>query len=335
MKLYHEDDIIGRLRDIILHPKTKPTPNCEMNVVHESLVRQMLIIQKLKRAGIPVLADDIFSYLEDKKWSYGYSYPEERKSRMRLLQRDINGIDSTFKLRIIRVHKSHYEITSREADWIVDYDRLFADFDLLTAIHPDAEINRHIIPERSRNPGSEHLFDVLRAIKERCMIEFDYVNYRNGGSMRHHMLAPHFLKEDQGLWYVVGYENGKVLLFALDRIKNLMLTDEEFKFDDSLDIEENFRDSYGIWADPSMPTEEIELRYDALDGNFLKARPLHPSQTIVADTTEEFRITLRLKITNDFVMALLSRARSLEVIRPLHLRERIRATLADALARNS
>ena len=306
-----------------------------MNVIGESLIRQMLIIQKLDRAQVPVPVDEIFSFLENKRWSYGYSYPDERTSRMRLFQRDVDGIYSTFRLVVTRNgRKSSYEIT-RSENWIVDYNRLFADFDLLTAIHPDAEINRHIIPERSRNPGSEHLFDVLRAIKERCMIEFDYVNYRNGGSMRHHMLAPHFLKEDQGLWYVVGYENGKVLLFALDRIKNLVLTDEEFKFDDSLDIEENFRDSYGIWADPSMPTEEIELRYDALDGNFLKARPLHPSQTVVADTPEEFRITLRLKITNDFVMALLSRARSLEVIRPLHLRERIRATLADALARNS
>lgn len=295
----------------------------------------MLIIQKLKKAATPVSSDDIFSFLEYKKWTYGYSYPEERKSRMRLLQRDIAGIYDTFRLTIVRVGKSCFEITGREEDWIVDYDRLFADFDLLTALHPDAEINRHILPERSRNPGSDHLFDVLRAIKERRVIEFDYVNYRNGGSERHHVLAPHFLKEDQRLWYVIGYENGKVLLFALDRIKNLRLTGEEFEFDESLDIEDNFRDSYGIWADPSMPTEDIELRYDALDGSFLKVRPLHPSQRIVADTPEEFRITLRLKITNDFVMALLSRARSLEVIRPLHLRERVRATLAAALSRNS
>lgn len=253
---------------------------------------------------------------------------------MRLLQRDIKSISDTFRIVIEKKDKYSYVMTDREK-WLVDYDRLFADFDLLTAVNPDSYVNRHVIPERSRNRGSHYLRDILLAIKDNYIIEFDYVNYRAGGRERHHKLAPHFLKEDQGLWYVVGYENGKLLLFGLDRIKNLEPTDEKFKFDDTLDIEKNFKDSYGIWADPEIPTEEIELRYDALDGSFLKARPLHPSQKIITDSSEEFRVTLRLKITNDFVMALLSRARSLEVIRPAHLRERIRSTLAEALARHS
>lgn len=307
-----------------------------MNVVSDAIKRQLLIINKLERAVTPVSADDLMNFLANNKWGMGFSYPEERRSRIRLLQRDIKSIKTTFGTKIVRAGKSAYHIVEIPDDKrILTYKRLFADFDLLTALHPDTDINRHIIPEHSRNRGSEYLYDILRAIKERSVIEFDYVNYRNGGSERHHSLAPHFLKEDQGLWYVVGYEDGKLLLFGLDRIKNLVLTDKEFEFDESLNIEENFRDSYGIWADPAMPTEDIELRYDALDGSFLKARPLHPSQKVIVDNSEEFRITLRLKITNDFVMALLSRARSLEVIRPLHLRERIRTTLASALTRNS
>lgn len=306
-----------------------------MNFISDVIRRQMILINKLNRSGIPVAADDLMSYLQDSSSSYGYSYPEERKSRMRLLQRDIKGIELTFGIAIERVGKSAFVIKQTDKDSLVKYERLFADFDILTALHPDSDINRYVKPERSRNKGSEYLFEILKAIKERCIIEFDYVNYRSGWRERHHVVAPHFLKEDQGLWYVEGYENGKLLLFALDRIKNLDTSDEEFKFDESLDLEETFKDSYGIWADPAMPTEDIELRYDALDGSFLKARPLHPSQKIVTDNAEEFRIRLRLKITNDFVMALLSRARSLEVIAPAHLRERIRVTLADALARNS
>lgn len=305
-----------------------------MNAINETLKRQLLIINKLQNAGIPISADILISYLENESLIAGFSYPDERKSRMRLLQRDIKSISDTFRIVIEKKDKYSYVMTDREK-WLVDYDRLFADFDLLTAVNPDSYVNRHVIPERSRNRGSHYLRDILLAIKDNYIIEFDYVNYRAGGRERHHKLAPHFLKEDQGLWYVVGYENGKLLLFGLDRIKNLEPTDEKFKFDDTLDIEKNFKDSYGIWADPEIPTEEIELRYDALDGSFLKARPLHPSQKIITDSSEEFRVTLRLKITNDFVMALLSRARSLEVIRPAHLRERIRSTLAEALARHS
>lgn len=306
-----------------------------MNAINEALKRQMLIINKLQQAKIPLTADILISHLENESLIDGFSYPEERKSRMRLLQRDIKAIAVTFNITIVKSGKYSYVIADREK-WPVNYGRLFDDFDLLTAVNPDSYVNRHIIPEHSRNRGSHYLRPILLAIKDKFIVEFDYVNYRAGGRERHHRLAPHYLKEDQGLWYVVGYENGKLILFGLDRIKNLELTDDTFKFDESLNnLEEIFKDSYGIWADPAIPTEEIELRYDALDGSFLKARPLHPSQKIITDNAEEFRITVQLKITNDFVMALLSRARSLEVVRPAHLRERIRATLADALARHS
>ena len=295
----------------------------------------MLLINKLERSESPLPADDILSYLENCQLPYGFSYPKIRKSRMRLLQRDILSIAEIFGIEIQTVGKSNYTILSNGKNQIVKYGRLFADFDLLTSINPNTQVNRYIIPERNRNQGSELLPELLRAIKGRYMIEFDYINYRNGGNLRHHHLAPHFLKEDQGLWYVVGYSDEKLIIFALDRIRNLQLSDDTFIFDETLDIEHLFQDSYGIWSDPSLPPEEIELRFDALDGNFIKVKPFHPSQRIITDSDDELRITLRLKITNDFVMALLSRARSLEVIRPLHLRERIGAILASALKRNS
>lgn len=334
-------DVVGRFCGVTLQPisivrDVDVHNNWEtMNVLNDAIKRQMHVIEKLGRSGMPVSADDLMAYLERKSFTAGFSYPEERKSRMKLLQRDIASIADTFRIQIGRAGKSAYEIKDEDKDWVVRYERLFADFDMLTALHPDSDVNRYVKPERSRNMGSEHLFEVLRAIKDRAVIEFDYVNYRAGGRERHHVLAPHYLKEDQGLWYAVGYEKGRLTLFALDRMRNLEATDEEFTFDEELDLEAYFKDSFGIWADPEMPAEEIELRYDALDGSFLKARPLHPSQEVLADTDEEFRIRLRVKVTNDFVMALLARARSLEVIRPAHLRERIRATLEEALHRNS
>lgn len=305
-----------------------------MKSVCESLTRMMLLVRKLERAGKPLSSDMLLDYLEAECDSRGFLYAPKRASRMRQLQRDIKEIDSLFHITIGKAGKSEYEIKDTERS-IVDYKRLFEDFDLLTAVSPNSDINRHIIPERSRNKGSDLLFVILSAIKRKTLIEFDYVNYRAGCSERHHRIAPHFLKEDQSLWYVIGYGNDKLLIFGLDRIKNLIVTDDEFKFDETLDLTDTFKDSYGIWADPATPTEEIELRYDELDGRFLKARPLHPSQKVLVDNNEEFRITVNLKITNDFVMALLSRSRSLEVIRPLHLRERIHDTLAAALTRNS
>jgi hypothetical protein len=52
------------------------------------------------------------------------------------------------------------------------------------------------------------------------------------------------------------------------------------------------------------------------------------------DTREEFRVQVHLRVTNDFVMELLSRSRSLTVIAPDSLRERVRAIYEAALKRN-
>ena len=79
---------------------------------------------------------------------------------------------------------------------------------------------------------------------------------------------------------------------------------------------------------------EYRFSYSALDGRFLKSVPLHHSQTILTDTENEFRISVRLRITNDFVIELLSRSTSLTVIKPASLRRRVAEIYEKALHRN-
>ena len=79
---------------------------------------------------------------------------------------------------------------------------------------------------------------------------------------------------------------------------------------------------------------EYRFSYSALDGRFLKSVPLHHSQTILTDTENEFRISVRLRITNDFVIELLSRSTSLTVIKPASLRRRVAEIYEKALYRN-
>lgn len=149
-------------------------------------------------------------------------------------------------------------------------------------------------------------------------------------------VKPYFLKESQQRWYLVGYDSdGKLKTFGMDRISSLSVSgDRTFRRKEDMDIPALFRECYGIWNDPDMPVEEIVLKYDSVDGAFLKTMPLHHTQEILSDTGEGITVRVRLRITNDFVMALLSRSRSLEVISPRHLRERIRDICAAALERN-
>ena len=140
---------------------------------------------------------------------------------------------------------------------------------------------------------------------------------------------PHFLKESQYRWYLIGYDtDGKLKSFGVDRISAInILEDTHFLRDEHIDIPSLFRESYGIWNNPEDPVEEIVLKYDSVDGAFVKTLPLHHSQQILSEDKTGITVKLRLRITNDFVMELLSRSRSVEVVAPHTLRTRLYDTL--------
>jgi predicted DNA-binding transcriptional regulator YafY len=66
----------------------------------------------------------------------------------------------------------------------------------------------------------------------------------------------------------------------------------------------------------------------------LKSLPLHHSQEVLKDEENEFIIKLRLRITPDFIMEILSRGSSLKVIQPDSLRERVCTICCSAMERN-
>lgn len=252
---------------------------------------------------------------------------------MRLLQRDIQAIAEMFHLTITNKRGIGYYVKEREDESPMNFERFVNDFDLLSTMAPDTRLHRYILPERNRFIGSDNFYPLLNAIKEHLIVEFEYENVRTG-TKRRHRIAPYFLKEDQMRWYLAGVQDsGKVLLFGIDRIYGLKVSEEKFKRNEEIDEAGMFDNCFGIWNDESIPVEKIILKYDALDGQFLKSVPLHHSQRIIKDCDDEFIISLNIKITNDFVMTLLSRSRSLEVIRPAHLRERIKSIYETALRR--
>ena len=295
------------------------------------IVRYLLILYKLKKPNRYVEIGELIRYLEDQMSFRGY----EAGISKRTIQRDLNDILEIFGLEIKHRRGYGYHIAEREEDPMFGFEELLMNFDLLTSLDSECHTRGYIIPEHHRPVGSDNLPQIIRSIKEHRELHFDYILVRHNDAVISPTVKPYFLKESLGLWYLVAVdEDNKLKTYGIDRISKLQVLDIEFKRDKSIDPDRLFKDSFGIWDDPGTPVEEIELSYSALDGKFLKHNPLHSSQTILEDTSEEFRIRLRLKITNDFVMALLSRSNSLTVIKPESLKIRIRDIYERALQRN-
>lgn len=303
-----------------------------MNQNMGRLIRYILIIQKLsgKRKYIP--ADELISYLNLQMELRGY----EVGLSIRTLQRDIKDIAEMFDVEIRNYRGYGYYVDERSEETDIRYQELLMNFDLLTSMNQSSQSVGFILPEHHRPKGSDSIPILISAIKEQRFVEFDYILVRKGNKLISKSVKPHFLKESLGLWYLLALDEHDTLkAYGIDRIQNINVADKTFKRDETINPDELFKHSYGIWDAPSIPVEEIELSYSPLDGKFIKTTPLHSSQKILIDNDIEFRISLRLRITNDFVMALLSRSASITVIKPPSLRTRIREIYKEAIERNN
>lgn len=295
-------------------------------------IRYFLIINRLSGLQKYVRKDDFLSYLIYQMELRGFVVDN---LSVRTLQRDIKDIEEIFGIVIKNKRDFGYYISEKDEYSEIRYKDLLMNFDMLTSVSDDCLSTGFIIPEHHRPKGSDQIPALLKAIKESSVIEFTYTLVRKANKSIFKTVKPYFLKESLGLWYLVCLdERNELRTFGIDRISNLVITGSNFKKDQSIEPEKLFRHSYGIWDDPDVPVEEVELSYSPLDGSFLKVTPLHWSQEILRDNDSEFRIRLHIRITNDFVMALLSRSKSLTVIKPDSLKQQIRTIYEKALERN-
>ena len=129
------------------------------------------------------------------------------------------------------------------------------------------------------------------------------------------------------------YKDNNIKSFGLDRIQKLDITKKKYLFPDKFDVYEMFKNCYGIYTpkNVSEQPETIVLSFEPVDGRYLKSNKLHEFQEVIIDNEEEIRIKLRVYITPDFIMELLSHGENLEIISPAKLKKEIRKIYSQAL----
>jgi hypothetical protein len=200
-------------------------------------------------------------------------------------------------------------------------------FDTFTSLQLSSDMRAYIHLELRRPQGTEHLYELLRAIKSRKMIEFQYHKFWEEEAS-HRLVSPYALKEFRSRWYVVAWDlgGGGLKTFALDRMSALRLSARDFTMPPELDITAVFRYCYGVISDRNSmeQPEPIVLRFSAHQGKYIKTLPLHHSQQILEDNDEEFTISLQLHPSYDLVMEIMSFGDEVQVLSPVSLVEEIR-----------
>lgn len=177
----------------------------------------------------------------------------------------------------------------------------------------------------------EYLHQVVDALKANRQIRFTYHSYTRYEPTPGVVLEPYFLKIFRQRWYVTGrnIHDRAVKTYALDRMTDVTLLDTQFRLPDNFNAEVFCSNSFGVIFNSSKVVEVI-LRADDRQAKYLRALPLHPTQTeVVNNGYSLFRYELRL--TPDFVSEILSYGPRLTVVAPEELRLMVRTQLMEAL----
>ena len=291
----------------------------------ESIARYMHVIKRLRNC--PANFEEISAYLEKQSELEGYNYAVSKRT----FQRDLNDIRSLFDIDI--------QYDSSRKVYFISYDeqpqnkkRIIEAFETFNALNISSNINKFIFFENRRPLGTDNLYGLLHAIKNRFQIVFTYTKYWDGKSTQR-AVNPYALKEYRNRWYLLAMDlnDSKLKTFGLDRITNLEITTRSFKMPDNFDVENYLQYAFGIIRPENEEPEEIILSFSPFQGKYIKTMPLHSTQEILKDSSGEFRIKLKMFITYDLVMEIMSMGQEVKIIKPQRLINEIKHHLKSAL----
>lgn len=287
--------------------------------------RYLLILKKLKvkpystYEELQTYIENQFDFLQmqDDTLNIGFS--------KRTLQRDIKEIRNIFGIDIeySKTNKGYYISQSETEN--MNFQRMIEAFDMFNSLNLAQDLTPFIHLEKRRPQGTENLYGLLHAIKNKLKIKFTYQKFWEE-EVSQRLVEPYALKEFKNRWYILAKDSkdNNIKSFALDRLTNLEITTQHYQYPDNYSIEQNYRYCFGIISPNGSDPQDIILSFDPFQGKYIKTLPLHETQEVLVDNAQETRIKLKLCLTHDLFMELLSFGDNMKVIEPKKLSDEIK-----------
>ena len=292
----------------------------------ESVLRYIHIMNKLRRGAANF--EQIDTYLSQQSELQGGNFNMSKRQ----FQRDLKDIESIFEVEIefdfkLKVYAINQDETSE-----VSQRRMEA-LDVFNALKIGESSSMSIHFEKRKPKGTENFHDLLHAINNKLQISFTYQKYWED-AITHRTVEPYALKEFRNRWYLLANDlkDKQVKSFAFDRLTELEITKKKFNLSATFDVNEHYKFCFGIISPNDHDLKEVILSFDPTQGKYIKSLPLHETQEILVDDEHEIRIRLKIYLTLDFIMEILSYGDNVKVIKPKSLIEELKQSYQTALA---
>lgn len=291
----------------------------------ESVLRYIHIMNKLRRGAANF--EQIDAYLAMQSELQGGNL----RMSIRQFQRDIKDIESIFEVTISYDFKLKVYAINQDETSEVSQRRMEA-LDVFNALKIGESSSMSIHFEKRKPQGTENFHGLLHAINNQLQISFTYQKYWED-IITYRNVEPYALKEFRNRWYLLARDlkDQIVKSFAFDRLTELEITKKRIQSSKTFDVNEHYKFCFGIISPTDHELTEVILSFDATQGKYIKSLPLHETQEILIDNEHEIRIRLKIYLTLDFIMEILSHGDNLKVIKPESLITELKHVYKNAL----
>lgn len=180
----------------------------------------------------------------------------------------------------------------------------------------------------------EKIFNgIFKALELKKIIKFDYKNLKSQEYKRRTFECYKILYH-KGNWYVIGFDHEKKEKrnFALSRIRNIKITDNDYELPKDFDIKKIIDLDTGVWIKNEPPTE-YELLFDSKIGGYVFERKWHNDQEIKCNTDGTVYLKFKSNQTEEIQNWILSFGTNVTVLKPEKLRKFVKETAMKLVER--
>lgn len=201
-------------------------------------------------------------------------------------------------------------------NWLLN---TFAVNNLISESH---KLKRRILFEKMPS-GQMFLTPIIEAMRDNLSVEIVYQTFWYDTPFTAE-IYPYCIKAFKHCWYVIAYNPSekRVFIYALDRIKDISITDNAFQLPKDFDCEAFFFDCFGIITG-NEAAENVLIKVHKIQDRYIRALPLHHSQKEIEETPDYAIFSYHIKPTYDFRQELLSHGADVEVLEPEWFRDEI------------
>ena len=177
--------------------------------------------------------------------------------------------------------------------------------------------------------GLNYMETLADAILHRYPVKLSYKPFNQKSFVTN--AHPYHLRQYNNRWVLFAWseERQQILNFPLDRIEGVEHLSKPY-IESKINFDEYFDDIIGTTNPVNQPVQRVVIRVRKTEFDYVRTKPMHPSQTILkkTETDETIDIQLKVKVNYELEHLILSYGDAMEVIAPeslrLHLSEIIR-----------